>query len=60
MELQVNQANVNLEDGYVILRGVDISEVISELGTEKLLEAMDYSDIVDYVGKVEEDKKYDN
>lgn len=56
MELQAEKVNVDLENQTVIITGVDVSEVIDELGTDVLLEAMDYSDVVDFVGQVEQDK----
>ena len=57
MELTVEKVNVDLEMGTVIITGYDVSDIISEVGTEELLQAMDYSDIVDYVNDVEEEKR---
>ena len=56
LELSVEKANVDLEMGTVILTGVDVGEIVSEIGTEELLNAMDYSDIVEYVAEIEKDK----
>lgn len=56
LELSVEQANVNLEEGTVILTGVDVTEVVTELGTEELLNAMEYSDVMEYVAQCERDK----
>lgn len=56
MELQAEQVNVNIERGTVIITGYDIDEIISEIGTETLLQSMDYSDIMEYVTEVENDK----
>jgi len=57
LELTVEKANVDLELGTVILTGVDTSEIVSEIGTEELLNAMDYSDVMEYVTQVEKDKR---
>lgn len=59
MELTVERANVNLEDGTVIITGYEIDEIVTELGTETLLNAMDYSKIREYVAQVERDKADD-
>ena len=56
MELSVTKANVNIEDGTVIITGYDVADVISEIGTEELLKQMDYSDILDFVAEVEKEK----
>lgn len=56
MELSVTKANVNVEDGTVIITGYDVADVISEIGTEELLKQMDYSDILDFVAEVEKEK----
>lgn len=56
MELSVTKANVNLEDGTVIITGYDVADIISEVGTEELLRQMDYSDILDFVAEVEKEK----
>ena len=57
LELTVEKANVDLELGTVILTGVYTSEIVSEIGTEELLNAMDYSDVMEYVTQVEKDKR---
>ena len=57
MELAAEKVNVDLETGSVTITGYDVSDIISEIGTEELLQAMDYSDIVDYVNDVEEEKR---
>ena len=46
MELAAEKVNVDLEMGTVIITGYDVSDIISEIGTEELLQAMDYSDIL--------------
>ena len=56
MELTVEKANVDLETGTIIITGYDVDEIVTELGTETLLNAIDYSDIVEYVAQVERDK----
>lgn len=56
MELTVERANVNLEEGTVIITGYDVDEIVTELGTETLLNAIDYAEIVEYVAQVERDK----
>ena len=57
MELAAEKVNVDLETGSVTITGYDVSDIISEIGTEELLQAMDYSDILDYVNDVEEEKR---
>lgn len=57
LELTVEKANVDLELGTVILTGVDTSEIVSEIGTEELLNAMEYADVMQYVTEVEKDKR---
>lgn len=57
LELTVEKANVDLELGTVILTGVDTSEIVSEIGTEELLNAMEYSDVMEYVTQAEKDKR---
>jgi len=57
MELSATRVNVDLETGTVILVGVDASEIVSEIGTENLLNAMEYSDVFDYVMECEKDKR---
>ncbi len=59
MELTVERANVNLEDGTIIITGYDVDEIIEEIGQETLLNAMDYSEIREYVAQVERDKADD-
>lgn len=56
MELTVTKVNVDLETGTVILTGFDTSEIITEVGATELLNAMDYSDVMDYVVQTEKDK----
>jgi len=65
MELAANKVNVDLEMGTVIITGYDVSDIISEIGTEELLQAMDYADVVQFVSEVEaereeEDAEYRN
>ena len=55
-EVEAEKVNVDLGNDSVILTGVDLSELVSEIGTEELLNAMDYSDIVEYVAEIEKDK----
>ena len=57
MELTVEKANVDLEMGTVIITGYDVSDIISEVGTEELLQAMDYADILQFVSEVEAEKE---
>ena len=56
MQLQVENVNVDIKTGTVIVAGFDTSEIITELGAVELLDAMDYSDIMDYVVAVEKEK----
>lgn len=49
MQLTVSKANVDLEDGTVIITGYDISEIISELGATQILDQMDFATVADYV-----------
>ena len=55
-EVSAEKVNVDLETSTVILTGVDLSEVVSEVGYVSLLQEMEYSDIVDWVAEVEKDK----
>ena len=57
MELTADKVNVNLEMGTVIITGYDVSDIISEVGTEELLQAMDYADVVQFVAEVEAERK---
>ena len=57
MELAAEKVNVDLEMGTVIITGYDVSDIISEIGTEELLQAMDYSDILQFVSEVEAEKE---
>ena len=55
-EISAEKVNVNIEDGTVILTGVDLAELISEVGYVSFLQEIDYSDIVEYVAEIERDK----
>ena len=57
MELAADKVNVDLEMGTVIITGYDVSDIISEIGTEELLQAMDYADILQFVSEVEAEKE---
>lgn len=57
MELTAEKVNVDLEMGTVIITGYDVSDIISEVGTEELLQAMDYADIVQFVAEAEAERK---
>ena len=57
MELAAEKVNVNIERGTVIITGYDVSDIISEIGTEELLQAMDYSDILQFVSEVEAERE---
>lgn len=57
MELAAEKVNVDLEMGKVIITGYDVSDIISEIGTEELLQAMDYADVVQFVSDIEAEKK---
>lgn len=55
-EIYAEKVNVDLENGNVILTGVDLGEVVSEVGYVSLLQEMEYSDIVEWVAEQERDK----
>ena len=57
MELAVEKVNVDLERGTVIITGYDVDEIVSEVGATELLKSMDYSDILEYIDDVEEEKR---
>ena len=57
MELAAEKVNVDVERGTVIITGYDVDEIVSEVGANELLKSMDYSDILDYVNAVEEEKR---
>lgn len=59
MELSVEKANVDLETGTIIITGYDVSEIISEVGVQELLNTMDYLDIKQFVIDIEEEKEQD-
>lgn len=58
-KVQAQTATVNIEDDSVILTGVDLDELVGVVGPEELLNAIDYSDILEYVAEVEKDKEDD-
>ena len=58
-EISPEKVNVNVEEGTVILTGVDLGEIVGEVGSEEMLQAIDYSDIVEYVAQCEQDKADD-
>ena len=57
MELSAEKVNVDLEMGTVIITGYDVSDIISEIGTEELLQAMDYADILQFVSEAEAERE---
>ena len=57
MELSVEHCNVDLERGTVIITGFDVDEIVSEVGAAKLLAAIEYSDITEFVAEEEENKR---
>ena len=57
MELAAEKVNVDLEMGTVIITGYDVSDIISEIGTEELLQAMDYADVMQFVVESEAEKE---
>lgn len=60
LQLTATKANVNIEEGTVIITGVEVDEIISEIPNKELLDAMEYSDVFDYVMQTEKDKKEEN
>ena len=58
-EISAERVNVNIEEGTVIITGVDLIDIVSEVGSEEMLQSIDYSDIVEYVAQVERDKADD-
>jgi len=56
-EISVEKVNVDIENGVAIITGVDISELIEEIGAEYILDNMEYLDITDYVTEQEQIKK---
>lgn len=57
MQLAAQKVNVDVERGTVIITGYDVDEIVSEVGATELLKSMDYSDILEYVNSVEEEKR---
>ena len=57
MELAAEKVNVDLEMGTVIITGYDVSDIISEVGTEELLQSMDYADVMQFVVESEAEKE---
>ena len=56
MELTADKVNVDLESGSVIITGFIVEEIITELGHEELLSAMDYSDVKAWVAQQEQER----
>jgi len=57
-EVDADTANVNLQRGTVILTGVMVSDLVSEIGAQTLLEEMDFSTVHEYViERLNEDKE---
>lgn len=48
-DISAERVNVDLENQTVIVTGVDESELVSEIGVEQLLDAMEFSDVHNYV-----------
>lgn len=57
MEITADKVTVRLERGTVVITGFDVGEVLAEIGIEKVLETLDYSDIIRFVEEAEADKK---
>lgn len=59
-EVSAEKANVNIEDGTVIVTGVDPDELMVELrreiGVTGVLDGIDYGDICEYVAEAEKEK----
>lgn len=60
MEISVDKVNIDLEMGTAIITGYDINEIISEIGLENILEAIDYSDVIRYVERVDQENADDD
>jgi len=56
LELSAVRVNVDLENESVIVTGVDVDEIVSQIGYEELLNAMEYADVMEYVAQAERDK----
>lgn len=52
-QVSAERANVNIEDGTVILTGVQVEDLVGEIGYTEFLQAIDFSHIVDYVTQVQ-------
>lgn len=49
------------EPGGVTLIGVDVYDLLQEIGsTEEILDMLEYSDVVEYVARVEKEKMEDD
>lgn len=48
-QISATQVNVNVEEGTVILTGVDLGEIVGEVGATDILDAIDFSNVHDYV-----------
>lgn len=58
-EINADKVSVDMEYGRVILAGVDLSEIVSEVGVEEILQEIDYSKIVEYVAQCQQDMEDD-
>ena len=53
-QFTVHASNVRVDEySGTTLTGFDMSELVSEIGVQELLDAMDYSDIKEYVAENE-------
>jgi len=60
MQLYVEKATIEALDGGqfdIYLEGYDIGQVVAEHNTRHLLEAMEFSDVADYVFEMLDEKK---
>lgn len=61
IQISATQVNTNIEDGTVIITGIDINELMAEFNAREVLEALndndDYADIVEFVAECEKDKE---
>lgn len=51
VEISAEKVNVDLENRTAILTGIDLSEIVNNIGYNDLLEEMDLSDVHDWVKK---------
>lgn len=51
-QVEAERVNVDIESGKVIVSGVDMDELVGELNTEEILDALEFTDVAEYYIRV--------